>query len=420
MTTDNIELLAAYFTIAGDIYPLGPTEISPFPFRDRVEAAARAGYQGIGLHHADTMHTASQIGLPEMRRILDANGIKYVELEFLLNWFEEGERRRESDKMRSEIFSVAAALGLRKIKVGPGFHEPEADIPKMRDAFAQLCREAAEHGTGIMLEIMPWSNVRTVETARAIVGRWCRGIVEVRGESWPTSGILPVAASITMMSLRSRSNILLGLSSMMPLCRWSGSLWEDTIHHRRLCGEGDLNPPAFIEAVQAAGYRGYYGVEFSLRNIASCRSRRWRDVLLRRRWSNSRSSPPRAEQVAEAGTMDTGLQDKIVLITGAGQRHRSSDGTGFRSRGRTACAAGYRCRRFGRSEIRGGSHRCWCSCRGHGSVHWSRSVEGDRCPPAGLWWPTRYSGQQCRVGRHPDLRPTDGRGRGRQPYSSTS
>ena len=34
--TDTIELLAAYFTIAGDIYPLGPTEISPFPFRDRV------------------------------------------------------------------------------------------------------------------------------------------------------------------------------------------------------------------------------------------------------------------------------------------------------------------------------------------------------------------------------------------------
>ena len=43
--TTNIELLAAYFTIAGDIYPLGPTEISPFPFGDRVEAAARAGYE---------------------------------------------------------------------------------------------------------------------------------------------------------------------------------------------------------------------------------------------------------------------------------------------------------------------------------------------------------------------------------------
>jgi sugar phosphate isomerase/epimerase len=257
MTTDNIELLAAYFTIAGDIYPLGPTEISPFPFRDRVEAAARAGYRGIGLHHADTMHTASQIGLPEMRRILDANGIKYVELEFLLNWFEEGERRRESDKMRSDIFSVAAALGLRMIKVGPGFHEPEANIPKMRDAFAQLCREAAEHGTGIMLEIMPWSNVRTVETARAIV----------EGAAQPNGGILADIwhfarggidyNDVAQIPLQYLAGVELDDAAKQVV----GSLWEDTIHHRRLCGEGDLNPPAFIEAVQAAGYRGYYGVE---------------------------------------------------------------------------------------------------------------------------------------------------------------
>jgi hypothetical protein len=30
--TRNIELIASYWTIAGDVYPLGPNEISPFPF----------------------------------------------------------------------------------------------------------------------------------------------------------------------------------------------------------------------------------------------------------------------------------------------------------------------------------------------------------------------------------------------------
>ena len=255
--TDDIELLAAYFTISGDIYPLGPTEISPFPFRDRVEAAARAGYRGIGLHHADTMHTADKIGLPEMRRILDGNGIKYVELEFLLDWFDEGERRQESDKMRREIFSVAAALGLRTVKAGPGFHEPEANVPKMRDAFARLCREAAEHGTGMMLEIMPWSNVRTVETAL--------GIVEGAGQ--PNGGILVDIwhfarggidyKEIAKIPLQYIRGVELDDADEQVV----GSLWEDTIHHRRLCGEGDLDPPTFIKAVQAAGYRGYYGVE---------------------------------------------------------------------------------------------------------------------------------------------------------------
>jgi sugar phosphate isomerase/epimerase len=254
---DDIELLAAYFTISGDIYPLGPTEISPFPFRDRVEAAARAGYRGIGLHYADTLHTAGRIGLPEMKRILDSNDIKYVELEFLLDWFADGERRRESDAVRAEIFKIADTVGLRSVKVGPGFHEPVADVPRMRDAFAQLCREAAEHGSRIMLEIMPWSNVRTVQTAR--------GIVE--GAAQPNGGILVDIwhfarggigyDEVAEIPLQYIGGVELDDADKEVV----GSLWEDTIHHRRLCGEGELDPPAFLEAVRAAGYQGYYGVE---------------------------------------------------------------------------------------------------------------------------------------------------------------
>ena len=51
MAAENIELIAAYFTLAGDAYPFGPTQISPLPLsRDRVEAAARAGWKGTGTH----------------------------------------------------------------------------------------------------------------------------------------------------------------------------------------------------------------------------------------------------------------------------------------------------------------------------------------------------------------------------------
>lgn len=40
-----------------------------------------------------------------------------------------------------------------------------------------------------------------------------------------------------------------------------GTLWEDTIHHRRLPGEGDLDQQGFIEAIRATGYDGPWGVE---------------------------------------------------------------------------------------------------------------------------------------------------------------
>ena len=40
-----------------------------------------------------------------------------------------------------------------------------------------------------------------------------------------------------------------------------GTIWEDTLFHRLYPGEGDFDCPAFIRAVEAAGFRGVYGVE---------------------------------------------------------------------------------------------------------------------------------------------------------------
>ena len=43
----NVELLASYWTIAGGAMPHTDKEYSPFDFKDRVEAAARAGFKGV-------------------------------------------------------------------------------------------------------------------------------------------------------------------------------------------------------------------------------------------------------------------------------------------------------------------------------------------------------------------------------------
>ena len=116
----EIELLASYFTLAGDVYPFGPTELSPFSFRERAEAASRAGWKGMGLIHEDVQVNAARITLKEMRKIADDNGIRHLELEFLPNWFKDGELRAQSDAMRREMMEFAVALGLRDIKVAPG------------------------------------------------------------------------------------------------------------------------------------------------------------------------------------------------------------------------------------------------------------------------------------------------------------
>ncbi len=40
-----------------------------------------------------------------------------------------------------------------------------------------------------------------------------------------------------------------------------GTMYEDTIHNRRLCGEGSFDIPGFLRAVRTSGYDGGYGVE---------------------------------------------------------------------------------------------------------------------------------------------------------------
>jgi sugar phosphate isomerase/epimerase len=75
-------LAAAYWTIAG-AFPGDEPEYSPFDFKGRVEAAARVGFKGMGIWHVDLDHILERRNLKEMKQILDNNGVKYVEVEFL-------------------------------------------------------------------------------------------------------------------------------------------------------------------------------------------------------------------------------------------------------------------------------------------------------------------------------------------------
>lgn len=254
----NVELLISYFSISGDIYPMGPNEVSPIPFRDRVEAAARAGFVGFGLHPDDVMATRDMIGYAEMRRIVEANRIKYLEIEFLVNWYESGEKRRKSDAMRSQMFEIAAELGLKDIKAAPGFDPAPANVALMADEFGKLSDEAAGFGTEVVLEIMPWSNVRTIETALGIVGGANRPNGGLLIDIWHMArGHIPYSDIRTIPAEFIKAVEIDDAPARPPV----DDVWADTIHHRELPGDGELDVPAFIREVQAAGYSGVYGTE---------------------------------------------------------------------------------------------------------------------------------------------------------------
>jgi len=259
MSAQNIELLAAYWTIAGDVYPCAPNEVSPFPLHERAEAASRAGWSGIGLIVDDLRHSVQKYGVAGVRKILEDTGMKYFELEILVDWYRTGDLRAVSDRNRRDFIELGGQLGMRNLKIGASHLDDQpADLQLMAEEFGRLCDEVSQVGATVSLEFMPFSAIDTLKKARAIVETADRPNGGLMLDIWHVgrSG----AAYSEMESIPSR--FITGVELDDAKTEVVGTLFEDTRFQRQLCGEGNLNCPSFIESIQEAGFAvPYYGVE---------------------------------------------------------------------------------------------------------------------------------------------------------------
>jgi sugar phosphate isomerase/epimerase len=249
---NNVELMNLYWTTAG-VFP-GVGEISRFDFKDRVEAAARAGFKGIGIWHTDLEHILQHRTMQEVKLILDDNGIKHVELEFLTDWFLDGARRAESDSRKRRLLEASGALHAKHIKVGD-FNNTECPMSRIIEAFAALCKEAEDYGATIGFEFMASamiSNLKDsltmVETAGAKNGGLVLDIVHV-----VNLGI--TYQEISAIPLQYLINVELN-DGTVP-----GSPRHDLSRARRFCGEGEFDIKGFIKCLDKMGYTGPWAVE---------------------------------------------------------------------------------------------------------------------------------------------------------------
>ncbi len=252
---NRTSLLASYWTISGGT-PHTDREYSPFDFRDRVEAAARAGFEGFGIWHSDLEHALKVRTLKEMKQIFDDNGIENIELEFLLDWFLEGEARKKSDAQKQMLLTAAEVLGAHHLKVGD-FNRTQIPMPRMIEAFASLCEDGAKHGTKIAFEFMPFAMIDALPSALELVsGAGARN----GGLCLDLWHIVKLGISFKDVARIPREYIVcVELNDGTITCPWS--LHEDTINHRRLCGEGEFDVKGFIESVRKTRYDGPWGIE---------------------------------------------------------------------------------------------------------------------------------------------------------------
>lgn len=257
-----LELIASYWTIAGTFPNIGQ-EYSRFDFQDRVQAAAEAGFRGLGIWHADLEHILERRSLSDMKRILDDNGMTQVEVEFLTDWFLEGERKRRSDVRKMMLLAAAEVLHAKQVKVGDFNHE-SCPFDRLVESFAALCAEAAQHGTSIAFEPMGdavldnlQDSLRMVSDAGARNGGIILDIWHVVDRAMPYEEVRRIPPS-SLMGVELNDAAMEG-----------SEIRKDEANPRRFCGEGDFNIKGFIKCVQDSGYRGPWGVEVIGKDLLS-------------------------------------------------------------------------------------------------------------------------------------------------------
>ncbi|WP_089105035.1 sugar phosphate isomerase/epimerase family protein [Streptomyces hyaluromycini] len=254
---DTEDLLATCWTTAGDTAPDRDDQRSPLNLRARAEAAGAAGFKGIGLLYADLVEAEREYGLTGVRSLFEDNGLVHVELELLTDWWADGRRRSASDAVRRDLLRAAEALGARHLKIGPDVEDQPWDLDVWAKEFAALAAQADGVGARLGIEFLPWSNLKTVHDGLRLVeaaGHPAGGLII---DVWHTERAHTPPAELADVPLSRIVGVELNDADNDVI----GSLFEDTVRRRRLCGEGSFDLPGIIAALRTAGWHGPWGVE---------------------------------------------------------------------------------------------------------------------------------------------------------------
>jgi sugar phosphate isomerase/epimerase len=281
---DSVELLGLYWTVSGPVEVHTGREWSLFDWADRCAEASKVGFSGLGIWHADLEHMLETRSLQELKQVFDGNGLRYLELEFLMDWFLDpgDERRRASDVTRRLLLDAAAGLNAHHVKVGniPGV---PAELTQLTERFAELCTDAAEHTDAkIVYEFMPFdANVNTLDAVLQVVAGAGASNGGIAIDTWHMSKLHIEPDELRRIPIEYLSWVELSDGRLDDM----EDLIDETVNHRELPGEGEFDLHSYVETCREHGYPGPWGVEVlseELRNQPL-------DVIFRRAYETTAS-----------------------------------------------------------------------------------------------------------------------------------
>ncbi|OUS96507.1 sugar phosphate isomerase/epimerase [Rhodococcus sp. NCIMB 12038] len=258
MTGPNIDLIATCWTSAGDVTPMMPSEKSPLDILDRVREVAATGWSGIGIAHDDLAHVDDTIGFAALREAISTAGLRFTEIEFLVDWWETDEKRIASDRTRDLLMRAAAELDPIHIKVGTAVAAPLESTDSLVGPLRDLADHAAGHGVRVAIEPMPYTMLSSVPLAADVVRAVDRTNCGVMVDAWHV-----FRAGTTLDDLRKSltPDIIFGVELDDAAADVVGTLLDDSINERLLCGEGTFDLVGLVQTLTDIGFRGPWGTE---------------------------------------------------------------------------------------------------------------------------------------------------------------
>ncbi|GAB3212845.1 sugar phosphate isomerase/epimerase family protein [Marinactinospora thermotolerans] len=219
--------------------------------RERLEAAAEAGFTGVGLS-LDDLRRARRSGHDDrdVLALLDELGLRVTEVELLSDWAggEPGERE-------AALFAMALTFGAERVHTGlPDPLSPGVDLVA---AYARLCERAAARGVRLALEFMPYGAVpslpRAWELARGGDPRHSGLLVD----AWHWHRAAGTAADLAPIP----PERIVAVQVCDCRARPCGDLAEEARHHRLLPGDGVADVRGFLRLLRGHGVTAPVGVE---------------------------------------------------------------------------------------------------------------------------------------------------------------
>jgi sugar phosphate isomerase/epimerase len=247
----TIPLTASFVTLSG----AGFAQPARIPFTERCRAAAEAGFTGIGLHLDDYRRIRDAGTTDEaLRSVLSGYSLELGEIEFLSGWAASPDVSSAQSTV-DDITALAATFGPHHVTAGE-FAPEGFDIRVAGARLRAICAKLAASGLRVAVEAFPWSAMKNLATARAVV----------EASEAPNAGLM-----IDVWHFYNTRSTLADLDGLDPdrivaVQLNDGRIVDDDFltearRGRLLPGDGELDITGLVTGLQERGFRGPYCVE---------------------------------------------------------------------------------------------------------------------------------------------------------------